>query len=157
VVDHSLEMMTAAAFAAVVAAPLYEETAFRLVFQGWLERREMLAQPVVAHEVAPSVDAASEPSEVGADGIERLEAEPLPQVTYTYAPPGWLPVVISGIVFGLAHYGHGVSPIPLILLGAVMGYLYQRTHRITPSIICHVLFNAFTFVLLALQFSGPQE
>jgi membrane protease YdiL (CAAX protease family) len=154
ITDHSLNMMAAAAFAAVVAAPLYEETAFRLVFQGWLERRDMLARPAVAHEPTPpfltpvgAVDAERDP--LAADG----PAPPSAHVTYTYASPGWMPVLISSVLFGLAHYGHGVSPAPLILLGVVMGYLYQRTHRIVPSIVCHLLFNGFTFVILALQFA----
>jgi membrane protease YdiL (CAAX protease family) len=154
IIDHSLSMMAAAALAAVVAAPLYEETAFRLIFQGWLERREMLSQPVIMR-TAPAMNtpASGEPPIV--EGFE--EPQPATEVTYSYAPPGWTPILISGILFGLAHYGHGVSPVPLILLGFIMGYIYQRTHRVTPSIVCHLLFNAFTFLILTLQFAGPVE
>jgi membrane protease YdiL (CAAX protease family) len=179
--DHSLSMMAAAAFAAVVAAPLYEETAFRLIFQGWLERREMLSQPVVVTEISSPApepylsrkgDAPAEPSSVYQGPVRQTSAssvEPGPrppatvesasasQVTYTGALPGWTPILISGTLFGLAHYGHGVSPVPLILLGFIMGYLYQRTHRVTPGMVCHLLFNAFTFVILALQFASATE
>jgi membrane protease YdiL (CAAX protease family) len=150
VVDHSLSMMAAAAVAAVVAAPLFEETAFRLILQGWLERREMLSQSVI---MRPAPSAPDEQPIV--EGLE--QPQPAAQVAYSYARPGWIPVIISGTLFGLAHYGHGVSPIPLILLGYIMGYLYQRTHRITPSIVCHFLFNAFTFLLLSLQFAGAAD
>jgi membrane protease YdiL (CAAX protease family) len=146
VIDHSLSMMAAAAAAAVVAAPLFEETAFRLILQGWLERREMLSQPVIMQTATPVSD--EQPIAVNLE-----QPQPAAHVTYSYARPGWIPITISGTLFGLAHYGHGVSPIPLILLGGVMGYLYQRTHRITPSIVCHFLFNAFTFLLLSLQFA----
>ncbi|HEX6963930.1 MAG TPA: CPBP family intramembrane glutamic endopeptidase [Lacipirellula sp.] len=169
VTDHSLSMMLAAGLAAVVAAPIYEETVFRLLLQGWLERREMLAQPVIAHEILPPAyddqferegEAPAEPGSAYQFSARQEPRPPdpepsaAPQFTYTYAPPGWLPIIITSVLFGLAHYGHGVSPIPLILLGAVMGYLYQRTHRVTPSIVCHLLFNLFTFVLLALQFAA---
>ena len=46
---------------------------------------------------------------------------------------------------------HGVAPVSLVLLGLVLGYLYQRTHRITPCIVCHMLFNSFSLVMLWLQ------
>jgi membrane protease YdiL (CAAX protease family) len=144
-VDHSLHMMAAAAFAAVVAAPLYEETAFRLVLQGWLERREMLARRV------PTVEA---PSVLEAEAPDAASTPPSTAESFTYPQVGWAPVVISSVLFGLAHYGHGISPAPLILLGVVLGYLYRQTHRILPCIVCHLLFNGFTFILLALQFAA---
>jgi membrane protease YdiL (CAAX protease family) len=153
--DHSLHMMTAAAFAAIVAAPIYEETAFRLALQGWLERRAMLAGDVVAFDVQP-------PEALAVVGVIHLDstaqAAPLqPQgVTYSYPPPGWAPIAISSVLFGLAHIGHGVAPTPLILLGVVLGYVYRQTHRITPCIVCHLLFNAFTFVLLTLEFARAE-
>jgi membrane protease YdiL (CAAX protease family) len=171
-VDHSLSMMAAAAVAACIAAPLFEETAFRLIFQGWLERREMLSQAVVLTETSPPTpepdltregEAPAEPSSVYQHPA-RQEPRPPAAVDLTqpftmtevesYALPSWAPILISGTLFGLAHYGHGVSPVPLILLGIIMGYLYQRTHRVTPSIVCHFLFNAFTFLMLALQFAN---
>ena len=33
------------------------------------------------------------------------------------------------------------DPIPLLLLGLVLGTLYCRTHRIVPSIVLHSMFN----------------
>jgi len=41
------------------------------------------------------------------------------------------------------------DPIPLLLLAAVLGGLYYRTHRIVPAIVLHMAFNA-TSVSLAL-------
>jgi membrane protease YdiL (CAAX protease family) len=152
--DHSLHMMAAAAFAAVVAAPLYEETAFRLVFQGWLERREMFARRLPAVAVVTQeypVDADANPEFDPAGAAPTLQP---PAEEYAYPQVGWAPIAVSGVLFGLAHYGHGVSPAPLILLGVVLGYVYRQTHRILPCVVCHMLFNAFTFVLLALQFAA---
>lgn len=146
IADHSWPMMAAAAFAAMVAAPLYEETAFRLAFQGWFERREMLAGRI--ESVADLTDHRT--FDQSADAAPPTA----PIVTYAYPSPSWIPVAISSVIFGLAHYGHGVSPAPLILLGVVLGYLYRQTHRILPCIVCHMLFNGFTFVMLALQFSA---
>jgi len=152
---HSWSIMGASAFAAVVAAPLYEETAFRLVFQGWLER------------VSTVVEYA--PLEETSDGSEPVVLEPVEgvgDVGPTGPPalamvqrslPGWPPIVISGVLFGLAHWGHGVQPAALILLGVMLGYVYQRTHRITPCMVFHFLFNGFTFVLLLLQLPTGAE
>ena len=133
--NHSFWMMSGAAFSTVVAAPLYEEVAFRLVLQGWLERVGAAASTEIAE---PLVDGSEEE----------------PAIWSVPTRTEWAPIVISGTLFGLAHWGHGVSPAPLILLGFILGYVYQRTHRIVPCIVCHACFNAFTFVLLGLQFAA---
>ena len=139
--NHSLGMMAAAMFTAVVAAPLYEEAAFRLVLQGWLERVEYFAR-------LRTPMAEIEGDAVDADGVVRRS-----EFLYAPARTQWLPIAVSGTLFGLAHWGHGVSPVPLVLLGFILGYAYQRTHRIVPCITCHVMFNGFTFLMLALQFA----
>jgi membrane protease YdiL (CAAX protease family) len=140
-VNHSAGMMLAAAFTAIVAAPFYEETAFRLVFQGWLEKR-----------FTPR--AGRQP---GFDLSEELPAEPLAAEVADAVPSAphlinWPPILISGLVFGLAHLGHGASPAPLVLLGFVHGYLYQSTHRVVAPMACHMLFNSVTVAVLALHF-----
>jgi membrane protease YdiL (CAAX protease family) len=58
-------------------------------------------------------------------------------------------------MFAVAHIGQGVAPFSLFPLALVLGYLYQRTHRIVPSIVCHALFNATS--LLALWASNLQQ
>jgi membrane protease YdiL (CAAX protease family) len=149
-VNHSVSMMLAAAATAVVAAPFYEEAAFRLAFQGWLEKwtaaGRMLTVPIP--EQASSVERAP------FESAQNPETEVLPIAELVVEqPPSWAPVLISSVLFGLAHLGHGVSPLPLVLLGGVMGYLYRQTHRIVPSMACHMLFNGFTFVMLGLKFA----
>ena len=123
-VDQSPSMWIAAAFAALVAAPLFEETAFRLVLQGWLERRERLAI---------------------ARGRGRRTGL-IPGVALT-----WSPILISAVLFGAAHWGQNVAPASLTILGLALGYLYSRTHRIVPSIVCHMLFNGLSLALFLLQ------
>jgi membrane protease YdiL (CAAX protease family) len=151
-VNHSAGMMAAAAFTAIIAAPLYEETAFRLIFQGWLEK--LATKPDAAIPTEPT----TEQFEAGDNhdnsrGLAAPGSEPKDVPTPTATPINWPPILTSGVLFGLAHVGHGASPIPLVLLGFVHGYLYQRTHRIVPAIASHLLFNSITFILLALQFS----
>ncbi len=63
-------------------------------------------------------------------------------------PYGSFPIFISASLFGLAHFGYGPEPVPIFLLGLVLGYVYQRTHRIVPCIVAHALFNLFTMLVL---------
>jgi membrane protease YdiL (CAAX protease family) len=56
--------------------------------------------------------------------------------------------MVSATAFGLAHFGYGPEPIPLFLLALVLGFLYQRTHRIIPCIVTHSLFNLFSMIIL---------
>jgi membrane protease YdiL (CAAX protease family) len=147
--NHSPQMMTSAAIVAVLAAPLYEETAFRLTFQGWLERvdakLDRWRRPMT---VQANVEADLPPVELAVDDSQAASAL-APEM-----PPGWAPVLISGVLFGAAHLGHGVAPVSLVLLGLILGYVYQRTHRIVPSIVCHMLFNGFSIAMLWLQLRG---
>ncbi|MCK4615541.1 MAG: CPBP family intramembrane metalloprotease, partial [Pirellulales bacterium] len=68
---------------------------------------------------------------------------------------GWLEtklgdwaVVVSGVIFGLAHLGDGLGWIPLIGFGLAAGYLARRRGTILPSIVLHAFFNALSVLLL---------
>lgn len=61
------------------------------------------------------------------------------------------PIVISSLAFALAHLGHGFEPIPLFFLALVLGYLYQRTHRLWPSMVVHFALNSCSMFVLWLQ------
>ena len=66
-------------------------------------------------------------------------------------PAAWLPIAISSAIFALMHYSHGPDWIPLTFLAAGMGYLYQRTHRLLPSLIIHILINTCSMLALWVQ------
>lgn len=68
-------------------------------------------------------------------------------ITPSERPASW-PIVVSAVVFALAHLGHGPDPIPLFLLAVGLGYLYQRTHRVYPCIVVHFLVNAVSMLQL---------
>ena len=70
----------------------------------------------------------------------------------------WLPIIISSAIFALLHWSHGPDWVPLLFLAAGMGYLYQRTHRILPSIVVHTLLNSLSMWGLWLQvYELPKE
>jgi len=139
---------------AVVLAPICEEPLFRLVLQGSLEKAEdrLIGWRTPPVEVVSS-DVADEP-EIAETTLS--EAEPLappvelepPAVGAFGLPYGWLPILVSALLFGLAHFGYGPEPIPLFLLGLIFGYVYQRTHRIVPTLVAHALFNGMSLFML---------
>jgi membrane protease YdiL (CAAX protease family) len=137
---QSSPMLFVAFAAAVVGAPLFEETAFRLILQGWLER---ITGPWSADPTGEAVD-----------DVSNVDAPPSAAEAIFEMPVVWSPIVISGILFAGAHLGQGVAPISLLPLGMVLGYVYQRTHRILPSIVCHALFNAFSLFVLWLALTS---
>ena len=69
--------------------------------------------------------------------------------------PFW-PVTVSATLFALMHLGHGPDPVPLFFFALGVGLLYQRTHRIMPSLIVHLLLNLFTLIMLILMIFGQQ-
>jgi membrane protease YdiL (CAAX protease family) len=72
-------------------------------------------------------------------------------------PYGSLPILIGSLLFALAHIGYGPEPVPLFFLALILGYVYQRTHRIVPSIVAHALFNgASLFALWRVTSAGAQ-
>jgi membrane protease YdiL (CAAX protease family) len=58
-------------------------------------------------------------------------------------PSGWA-IVISALLFAIAHSGHGPDPIALFVLALGLGYVYQRTHRVLPCIVVHMMLNGLT-------------
>ena len=144
------QMFIVAIVTALIAAPIFEEFTFRLLLQGWLERCEDEALGYQATARQPIV------TETAGGEVVEVEPErdrPRPSRGWiTSLPHGWMPILISSVLFGLAHVGHGVAPVPLVLLGLVLGYLYQRTHRIVPCIVAHMLFNGYSLTALWLSF-----
>jgi membrane protease YdiL (CAAX protease family) len=151
---------------AVVVAPICEEITFRLFLQGWLEKCEATLRGMVRQNPTSDVLVPSENSQAAAHGLTGVEfhvseSQPVVDPTPAYdvapstlsqmlvdTPHGWVAIVISAAFFGLAHLGYGPEPIPLFFLALVLGYLYNRTHRIVPSMVAHALFNAYTMIAL---------
>lgn len=65
----------------------------------------------------------------------------------SYVPPIW-PSIVAGTLFGLAHWGYGLSFIPLTFLGISMGLLYRATQSVWPCVIVHFMLNATSMTAL---------
>jgi len=165
---HTPQMMLVGVVSAVVAAPVFEEFTFRVLLQGWLERRE---DELIGYRGSEPMHSDTESStgvdDLALDFISSVNPAPIEPVPgkptgfqvedrpkhgiIAALPHGWTPILISSLAFGLAHVGHGVAPVPLVVFGIVLGYLYQRTHRLAASVAAHMFFNAYSMGLLWLQ------
>jgi membrane protease YdiL (CAAX protease family) len=60
-------------------------------------------------------------------------------------------LALQGVLMGLVKWkgiDYAPDPIPLFFLALVLGTLYHRTHRIAPSLVLHIAFNATAIALL---------
>jgi membrane protease YdiL (CAAX protease family) len=139
-----------------LVAPLSEEFLVRVMFQGWLERVVEAAAPGAfgSHPDEAAVEATEAESATGerqstvnpyeASQATRLRADD--RIDFRAARS--IPIVTSALVFTLLHVGHGPAPIPLFFLALGLGYLYQRTHRLWPSVVLHFLLNTSSLAML---------
>ena len=62
---------------------------------------------------------------------------------------GLAAVVVSALLFGIAHLSLGELP-PLFVLGLGLGWLRLQSGRLGPSVLMHSLWNGLTFANLLL-------
>ena len=170
-IDHGPLTMAWVALIAVVIAPIAEEFLFRVVMQGWLEAAEArhcgtsglasrsglaLTDPDPTSGQALTYE--SHPAETEnpyqSPGFLPSEGTSTPpdiatqsKLGFAGLPRGVIPVVATSAVFALLHAGHGPDPIPLFLLALVLGFLYQRTHRVLPGIVLHMCLNGTSMLM----------
>ncbi len=167
-------------FSAVIVAPIAEEYMFRVLLQGWLEKvatyrgdrshllvgglDEATYQPTKPSRAEHAPDQANEqtasntPTDVSnPDASPQSEFEAFAPAKNqqpsreAIVPPVHWPILISAALFALMHYSHGPDWVALFFLGLGLGYLYQRTHRILPCIIVHMLLNATSLAVLLID------
>lgn len=165
--NRSPSLFLAMTLLAVVLAPLAEELLFRVLLQGWIEslmaHRSAKASVATNEELATSnrldtdliapVSADHRPTSPIAGPIEseppdtfRLEPEAIePMITRRAS---WLPILVTAALFALSHWGNGPSAIPLFFFGLALGYVYQQTHRLWPSLVLHMALNGFTMLIV---------
>jgi membrane protease YdiL (CAAX protease family) len=173
-VDEKFSGLLLAAWMAVIIAPVTEEFAFRVLLQGFLE--SIAAGPFSWKQFWYGRGSYHYPGDPVAADPESADAVPMatvgPSVDSAYGDPmtspeaqidsirltrrPWWPILVSGTLFGLMHYSYGLSWLPLILLGIVLGFMYRMTHRIWPSLFFHVIFNSMAICSMALQILQQQ-
>lgn len=66
----------------------------------------------------------------------------------------WFAIVLTGFLFGLAHYNNIRDVLPLAAFGIILGYLYERTGSLYVPILVHMLFNAKPLLWFAIMKYG---
>lgn len=183
----NMSLLPIAAYAAIIAAPIFEEVFFRMFLQGWLEKLQVtmwrtkagigtkadsdavilgghssasLAAEVDANPFRSPPGNGSTPHPITSVSKEAVEDEDVnkealgddepedEEIEIDERPVLWVPILVSSGLFALAHLTHGPDWIPLFFLAMGLGYLYQRTRRIQPCIIVHMLVNSLGILQL---------
>lgn len=159
---------------AVILAPVWEELVFRSLLQGWLEKVEdrLLGWRTLSDTPSPAANQSDNdsPSEQFPPAADQHDPNPytspltggflshrsndappteIPPAEISYAglSHGWGPILISAFLFAFVHLAAGPDPAAILLLGVILGYVYQRTHRLVPCIVCHMVFNGVSLGL----------
>ncbi|MGW8257792.1 MAG: CPBP family glutamic-type intramembrane protease [Thermoguttaceae bacterium] len=191
---------------AIIVAPLSEEMFFRVLFQGWLEKKERhwrCSFPILRRWAPLGAMPIFCSASVFAWLHYRSEA-PLPDIEYLmffFIGDAMLKLLTMFFAVALVHFRVGAAaidlgwsaqkfladvklglvafvaiaaplyfgqymlsqflpkqfapdPVALFFLAIVLGYLYHRTHRITPSIVVHMLLNASSLTMFFLWKAG---
>ncbi len=67
-----------------------------------------------------------------------------------HSRPLFWPVTMTSFLFALMHFNHGAAPVALFFFSLALGWLYQQTHRLLPSIVLHMSLNGTTMLMLLL-------
>jgi membrane protease YdiL (CAAX protease family) len=161
--DGTLTAYLLAVTSAVLIAPLVEEFFFRVLIQGWLQsapfgsiksiflgQREQaqISFATISEGVSlvPNQDNPYAPLSITVPSLVPTDAA---IETAPLTPPIW-PAVVTGTLFGLVHFSYGLSFIPLIFLGIILGLLYRATHSIWPSLAVHFILNSSSMLALGI-------
>jgi len=125
----------AMAFSAIAVAPIFEEFMFRMLLQGGGERMIRRSQRLSRTKSVTDEEIAS---------LETVSADEI-------ATWSWWPLVISGLLFSLAHRGQGAAPIALFFFALGLGYIYRQTGRLWPCITVHLILNTVSLSATILQ------
>jgi membrane protease YdiL (CAAX protease family) len=142
---------------AAIFAPIWEEYAFRFLLVNWLDtiRHNRLDLTRILFGFRPWADGRMPFSRAEGQSESATEAQVVPEAQEAQAvlerfPPWWI-AILSGLIFGLAHFEYGVSWVPLVVLGTVLARVYQLQRSILPCILMHGLFNSLAMVGIAVE------
>jgi membrane protease YdiL (CAAX protease family) len=153
------------AWQAVIVAPITEEFFFRTLLIGWLESVHYGLNPKAIWQgwqpLTSSSNSAREESSSPIDSVNPYhtsvsESSRAMEPTGGRFVPPWWPAIVSGALFGIAHFSYGVSWLPLIVFGIVLGRVYQLRQSLWMCIAIHMVFNAINLFNLWLSLGLPR-
>lgn len=149
-------MLGIAFWQASIVAPISEEFAFRSLLIGWFEsihfgknKFESFVAGFSSHSETNLVADSNAHEHDDANTTSAIQ-----ELESSYTPPWW-PALISGTLFGLAHFSFGVSWISLVVFGVILGRLYQNRQSLIPVIVVHFMFNTMGILFMGLKIWMP--
>ena len=137
-------------FYAAVWTPLVEELVFRVMIQGYAEQCLQHGRNFHRWVVGPLTVAAAKA--LGLEQIATWSRSGVATVAVSRQSFGswtfWAPIVISSLLFALAHTGQGAAPIPLYLFAIGLGFLYKTTGNVLLCVLIHAFLNGLTLAQL---------
>ncbi len=151
-------MLSVVAISAIIVAPFVGRTVFSRVDAGLFRGRRGETPLVVDVKAFVERDPISRRKLTGllCGAVISGRSPAAAELAALSGPAAW-PIVVSSVVFALMHAGQGAAPIPLFIFSLFLGYVYQRTHRIWPSLVTHMLLNAMTMATLWYELMNPDE
>lgn len=146
------ELMAVIAISVTVIAPILEELLFRGLLQGWLRTKyQTMAGKMMVPPPGVEYPGSDTDNPYQASQVRELTT---PAELQRRRLTTWAPIFIASMAFALVHAGHGPAPIPLFFFSLALGYVYEKTGRLAPSIIAHLMLNLTTTIMLWLMISG---
>ena len=62
----------------------------------------------------------------------------------------WIAIIISAIIFGVAH-GNAAQGIHAFISGLLLGWMFYRTGSIIPGLVLHWTNNTISYIITALR------
>ena len=70
----------------------------------------------------------------------------------------WRPCVFSALFWAAIHVENWPAPVPLLVLGLALGWLYERTGSLVAPVALHATFNGISTVWVLLgSVTGPGD
>lgn len=157
----------------VVIAPVLEEVIFRRVLQGWAARRPwggpITLTAAFALTFGEGLDKIQAPGKEFSISSAVRDLEPALFVLLLVpgcflaerlfrrwrSPPYTAQAIYSSsLLFAVFHADVWPTPVPLFVLGLVLGYLAYRTQNLIGPILFHALFNAVACGVMLLSYTG---
>jgi len=142
--SESASLWIAVSLSAVVVAPIAEEYFFRALVQGWFES---LLNGAIVKRPMPIID-------IPVDGEATEALTPASKET-DHGLLKYVPILLSSTLFAAAHMGHGGGWVAIFVLAIPLGCLYQKTRRLLPGILLHMLLNAISVGLAFIVSLNP--
>lgn len=149
--DASIGLLVTLSLTTIVVAPLTEEFFFRGLLQGWLQQLSMRLRN---RRPQAQTFAIAGPAEATGAGHEASADGPIPAAGVIRprdaAAMAYWPMLVSSLLFALAHWGQGPAPITLFFLALGLGFLYRLSGSLWPCIMVHAVLNGLSTAVMLL-------